>query len=426
VIGSSNPLLTAFMNSRFILTGALLLGALHARAENPRVLTHSYLTDLRQQAIRQHPKVAAAHARAQAAGAGVRAVRLWDDPELGLGLTFADREMRRDDGDVRVSFSQPLPRPAVFQAERAKASAETAAKRAETRDAALMAGREAATTAIELALADEVVAFQSMQLDWTGKMATNARDKALDPSGSAIEALRLEGEQARDRQMVESARRNRIGLARRLNVILGKPLDAPWPELRLPGRAGPTPVAAGEVARISRRNPAYLAKVREIDVAAAGVSVADAERKPTFAVEVEANFYSGGDFRDTMVGFKMSLPWFNEPVYQARIDQADRLTIAAAKEAEALKRELAGKVVATVTEAENSAREARAFESDVLPAMEKAADATESAWIGSKALLSEVLEARRALLTTRLEQRRAVAAQLAALEELETLVPRKP
>jgi antitoxin component HigA of HigAB toxin-antitoxin module len=83
-------------------------------------------------------------------------------------------------------------------------------------------------------------------------------------------------------------------------------------------------------------------------------------------------------------------------------------------------------VVATVTEAENSAREARAFESDVLPAMEKAADATESAWIGSKALLSEVLEARRALLTTRLEQRRAVAAQLAALEELETLVPRKP
>jgi outer membrane protein TolC len=122
----------------------------------------------------------------------------------------------------------------------------------------------------------------------------------------------------------------------------------------------------------------------------------------------------------------MSLPWFNEPVYRARIDEAGRLAVAASKDAEALKRELAGKVVATVTEAENSAREARAFESDVLPAMEKAADATEAAWIGSKALLSEVLEARRSLLTTRLEQRRAVAAQLAALEELETLVPRQP
>lgn len=426
MIGSSNPLLTAFMNSRFFLTGALLLGTLHARAENPRVLTDSYLSDLRQQAVRQHPKVAAAHARAQAAGAGIRATRLWDDPELGLGFTFAEREMRRDDGDVRVSFSQPLPRPGVFQAEHAKATAEASAKRAETLDTALMAGREAATTAIELALADEVIAFQSGHLDWTGKMAANARDKALDPSGNAIESLRLEGEHVRDRQMLESAKRNRIGIARRLNVILGKPLETPWPELRLPGRAGPTPVAAGEVARISRRNPAYLAKVREIDAAAAGVSIADAERKPMFAVEVEANFYSGGDFRDTMVGFKMSLPWFNEPVYQARIDQADRLAVAASKDAEALKRELAGKVVATVTEAENSAREARAFESDVLPAMEKAADATETAWIGSKALLSEVLEARRALLSTRLEQRRAIAAQLAALEELETLVPRQP
>jgi len=414
------------MNSRLILTSALLLGALYARAESPRVLTDSYLADLRQQAARQHPKVAAAHARAQAGNAGIRATRLWDDPELGLGVTFAEREMRRDDGDVRVSFSQPIPRPAVFQAERAKAAAEASAKRAETRDAALMAGREATTTAIELALADEVVAVQSAQLDWTGKMAANARDKALDPSGNAIESLRLEGELARDRQMLESARRNRTGIARRLNLILGKPLDAPWPELRLPGRAGPTPVAAGEVARISRRNPAYLAKVREIDAATAGVSVAEAERKPAFAVEVEANFYSGGDFRDTMVGFKMSLPWFNEPVYRARIDQADRLAVAAAKDAEALKRELAGKVVATVTEAENSAREARAFESDVLPAMEKAAGATETAWIGSKALLSEVLEARRALLSTRLEQRRAVAAQRAALEELETLVPRQP
>lgn len=414
------------MNSRIFLTGAFLLGALHAHAESPRVLTDSYLADLRQQAVRQHPKVAAAQARVQAARAGIRATRLWEDPEFGLGITFAEREMRRDDGDLRVSFSQPLPRPGMFQAERAKAIAETSTKQAETRGSALMAGRDAATTAIELALADEIIAFQSAQLDWTGKMAANARDKALDPSGSATESLRLEGELARDRQMLESARRNRTGIARRLNVILGKPLDSPWPELRLPGRAAPTPVAAGEVARISRRNPSYLAKVREIDAATADVSVAEAERKPAFAVEVEANFYSGGDFRDTMVGFKMNLPWYNEPVYRARIDQADRLAIAAAKDAEALKRELAGKVVSAVTDAENSAREARAFEQDVLPAMEKAAEATESAWIGSKAMLAEVLEARRALLTTRLEQRRAIAGQRAALEELETLVPRQP
>jgi outer membrane protein TolC len=418
-------LIGSFMKSFLLLCGGLLLAAPHARADSARELTESYLADLRQRAARAHPSTVAARSRADAATAGIRAVRLWDDPELGLGVTAADRMMREDDGDLRVSFSQKIPRPSVYRAERAMASAEAAAKQAETRDAALMTGREAAATAIELALADEIVALQAAQLEWTGKMAENARAKALDPSGNAVESLRMEGELARDRQMLESARRTRTGLARRLNVILGKPLDSAWPELRLPGRAGPTPVASGEVARIRRSNPAYLAKLRETDAAAAGGEVARAMRKPEFMVDVETNWWSGGEYRDTMIGLKMTLPWFNEPVYRAKIEQADRLTDAASAEAEVLKRELAGKVVATVTEAENAAREARAFEGEVLPAMEKAAEATESAWIGSKAMLSEVLEARRALLATRLEQRRAVAAQRAALEELETLVPRQ-
>ena len=419
-------LIGSFMKSFLLLCGGLLLAAPHARADSSRELTESFLADLRQRAVRAHPSVAAARSRADAATAGIRAVRLWDDPELGLAVKAADRAMREDDGDLRLSLSQKLPRPSVYRAERVMAAADTAAKQAETRDAALMTGREAATAAIELALADEVVAVQTAQLDWSGKMLANARAKALDPTGNAIESLRLEGELARDRQMLDSARRTRAGLARRLNVVLGQALDSPWPELRLPGRAGPTPVAAGEIARLSRSNPSYLAKLRETDAAAAGGDVARAMRKPEFMIDVETNWWSGGgEYRDTMIGLKMTLPWFNEPVYRAKIDQADRLTDAAAADTEALKRELAGKVVASVTEAENAAREARAIETDVLPALEKAATATESAWIGSQAMLTEVLEARRALLATRLEQRRAVAAQRAALEELETLVPRQ-
>ena len=56
----------------------------------------------------------------------------------------------------------------------------------------------------------------------------------------------------------------------------------------------------------------------------------------------------------------------------------------------------------------------------------KATQATEGAWISSKATLLEVLETRRALLNARLEQRRFIAAQRAALEMLRSIVPPPP
>ena len=49
--------------------------------------------------------------------------------------------------------------------------------------------------------------------------------------------------------------------------------------------------------------------------------------------------------------------------------------------------------------------------------------ATEGAWISSKATLLEVLEARRTLLNARLEQRRFLAAQRAALETFRSIIP---
>jgi vacuolar-type H+-ATPase subunit E/Vma4 len=75
------------------------------------------------------------------------------------------------------------------------------------------------------------------------------------------------------------------------------------------------------------------------------------------------------------------------------------------------------------TEAENTARQAQTLLEEVLPRMEKAAEATQNAWISSKANLLETLDARRALLNARLEGHRAVAAHLAALQTLRSIIP---
>ncbi len=55
----------------------------------------------------------------------------------------------------------------------------------------------------------------------------------------------------------------------------------------------------------------------------------------------------------------------------------------------------------------------------------KPAKTIEAAWISSKAPLTDLLDASRTLFAIRLEQRRLIAMQQAALEELHTLVPHR-
>jgi outer membrane protein TolC len=138
-------------------------------------------------------------------------------------------------------------------------------------------------------------------------------------------------------------------------------------------------------------------------------------------VGVESNSYSGGDLRDVMGTLKLSLPWFNDPVYKADITRAGLLREAAQHDLAAEVRSLDTDLTALVTEAENQRRLAEAYRTKVLPRQEKTVEALKNAWVSSKATLLEVLEARRTLLEARMELERAVAAQHAALHSLTAL-----
>lgn len=394
-----------------------------AHAAESQVLDSTYLEALRAEIRTNHPSVAAAHARVQAADAGVRAVRLWEDPSAGLGFMAADREMRADDGDILFGIEQPLPRRKLYEARKGRAGAERAVFEAETRSAALNLETLVAQAAIEFALADEILSFQEKQLSWLESMAANAREKLKDPAGHASEPLRLESEVAQERQKIDSAQRQRTRMARQLNVLLGRDTEAAWPDLRLPDSVARTPALADELARLCEVNPSLQALLKTAQAAQAEIEVARRERSPTFSVGVESSVYSGGDFRQATVGAKMTLPWFNNSVYRATTERARHQQAAAEKESEALIRRLRGDAIAAHTAAETSARQATTFAEEVIPRIEKAVDATQNAWITSKASLLEVLEARRQLLNAQLEERRATAAHQAALETLRSIVP---
>jgi cobalt-zinc-cadmium efflux system outer membrane protein len=74
-----------------------------------------------------------------------------------------------------------------------------------------------------------------------------------------------------------------------------------------------------------------------------------------------------------------------------------------------------------VTEADNNARLARAYEMEILPRAQKTLEIRQDAWISSKISLLEVLDARRALLEARLDFKRALAAHHSALARIRNL-----
>ena len=414
------------MNYLYPLLSGLVMAGTLLHAGESQTLDDGLLSRLRAEAAHNHPSAMAGKDRAMAAGHEARAVRLWNDPMFGIGFMGATEMMRMNDGDVMIGFEQALPKPGMFAAERAKMDAMQRAQTENASASTLDAGAQAARAAIELALADESITLQQAQVDWLAAMTENARQMAADPMASGTDALRMETELARERQMLDAARRTREGYARTLNLVLGRALESPWPVLKLPANPPPVPVAVAEVARIPHANPKVRAMREMVSAANADTRIADRERLPEIAVGVDAQLYSGtGDIRSTTFGVKLSLPWFNETSYQAKIDAAKSREAAATRDVETMRREIATMVVAAATEAANAAAQARAFGGEIHDKALKAAKTTEAAWISSNAPLNDLLDSARTLFAIRLEQRRMIAMQLAAIEELNTLVPNR-
>ncbi len=405
--------------SFLLLTTSALFGA-----ESDRTLSTSFLAKLRAEAARTHPAVKAEKLRAQATATEAQRPRLWEDPVAGLAVMGGPRMMRHDDGDLMFNVSQTLPKPGVFAARKDQLEALALAGQEVTGEARLKVGAEAVKAAVELALADASLSLQSAQVDWLKKMATTARENAASPDASSADALRLEAEVAKEVAVVEAIQRSRKEFAQRLNLSLGRSLDEAWARVQLPDAPRPIPLASAEIARLPKANPRMRSLKAKADAAGAETRLTTAERKPTLSIDADSSLYSGtGDLRETTVGVKISLPWFNDPVYRAKTDAAASRELAAEQDVEALGRELASRVTSLVTEATNSAAQAKAYSGEITKKSREAVEAVEAAWISSKASLTDLLDASRALFAVRLEQQRLLAAQIIALEELHVLVP---
>jgi len=189
----------------------------------------------------------------------------------------------------------------------------------------------------------------------------------------------------------------------------------------LPTAASAAPAIRNEWQSLVAKHPRLAALRHMADAAGAEMAVAREEQKPMVTLSLESSMYHEGDLRDTMLGVRVTLPWWNRSVYKANEERARLEQEAARRDIAAAERELGSQAVMAVTEAQNAARQAAAFVNEVLPDAEKAAQAVENSWVSTKSTLAEVLEARRSLLMAQVEQRRFIAAQQVALATLRSL-----
>ncbi|MFZ2282080.1 MAG: TolC family protein [Prosthecobacter sp.] len=408
------------MHTSFYWTALTLALAITAHADE---VTPLLLNRLIQEAVTTHPSIEAAQARTQAATSAIDAVRLWEDPQLGLGTLFASQINRQGNGDILGGIDQMLPRPKLYQAEKRRAAAEQQVQQAARRQTANELALSVAQVTLELALADEVVRLQTENVGWLQTIVKTAEERAKSPDATATETLRLESELAVQTQTLAAAKRQRSQFATTLNLLLGRSVDHNWQPLSLPVQAQAVASAVALKVRLERNNPRLDALRHQAEGAQAQADAAREKRKPVFSAGVQVYGYSQGNSSDmmTMVTLKMSLPWFNRSVYKADIARAESQRDAAQSDLAAEQRLLYTQITSMLTQAENNRRLAEAYTSEVLPKSEKTVETLQNAWVSSKATLLEVLEARRALLQARQEQKRALAAQNVAAQALAAL-----
>jgi outer membrane protein TolC len=405
----------------WILTGLFWTLAVAEQAPQPerQVVTPIYINELSDELLTQHPALQAARAREDAAAAGLAGVRTWDDPMLRLGGMFANEMMRAEEGDIMYGVEQRLPLFGRPRLARQAAEADLSLEQANADYQFQIRRRDLAQALFRAALANRIVAIGLEDLDWLNRMVQTTEQRYRTGASSLVDLLRLQNEQQRRVDRVETDRRQLAHEQVVLNRLLNRELDAPWPALDLPPLAGHVPYTRELVDLALQFEPGLIVRRRAIELAESSARSIRRERLPEVSVGAQARNYSGtGDFRQAEVMLGFTLPWGNARSYRSDYDRARAQALAADRDAADYSLDLQEEIHLLTVRIDAARREALLFANQIVPRSERALESAQSSWIADRGLFLDILDVRRMLLDARLMHARAVAEQYDQLSEL--------
>lgn len=404
----------------FILSLFTVGAAAMAEAETNTVqLTAAYINALAEEARTNNPALRAADARASAASANAKTIVTWADPMASFGVMAAEREMRRDDGDLLYEVQQPLPLWGKPQAERRMALTRTTVAEGAATLRFQQLKRDLAKVAFQVALADQTVRLDREDLRWLESLLSTTQQRYEVGESTQVEVLRLQNERSRranqletDSQLVGQAHAN-------LNRLLNRPLDFPWPQFQLPPTASPVIFNEQLVRLALQYEPELKLREAEIREAEAAVEVSRRARLPDLAAGAELRQYSGnGDLRQGMVKLSLNLPWGNRKHYTAAVQRDEAALQAIRHDTDDYQLALQNEVRALTVKIDAARREALLYQDQIIPRSDAALTSAQAAWESGRGMFRDLLEARRMLVEGRLMQARAVTEQYKMLSEL--------
>ena len=390
-----------------------------AGGTNVLQLTPALVNELAEEMRAKNPALLAAGARTNAAGAGVGAVRTWEDPMVRAGGMAAREDFRASDGDLIYGVEQRLPlfgKPALA---RKLATAGLVTQTATADYQFQILKKELAKAAFRTALADEVISLGVQDLGWLQTVSQTVERKYSAGQASLVELSLVENDRARRASQLETDRNQLAHERVSLNRLLSRELHSPWPVLALPPLAGPIGYNEKLVNFALKYEPRIKVLRQEISQAEAAVEVTKRQRAPDVSVGLEGRNYSGnGSFRQGALVFTMNLPWLNGGKYRSEIKRDEAKVQAAEFDLKDYELSVREELHHLTVKIDAARRQALLYRDEIIPRSETALESARIGWENGRGTFRDLLDARRMLIDGRLMQSRALAEQYELLSEL--------
>jgi outer membrane protein TolC len=276
----------------------------------------------------------------------------------------------------------------------------------------------------QLAYVGAASSLLAEQASWVEQMRQSARARYAAGEGKQLDVLQAGLDAAMLREQQLDLDRDDAMYRSQLSYWLGADEAARAHPEGLAPRAGLEPLATLE-ARLAD-HPAQIDYMRRIDAARTAQDVARELRKPNWMLDVSYGFrqdapdgMSRPDMLSAMV--TVGLPLF-------RGDRQDRGVSAAKLEAQGLgerhedhQREMQAMLAEAWNTAHRTAELERFYETDLLPLAEQSVTAALLGWRSNRAMIDEVVMARRLALETRTKHLRLAADRALAQHEIDYL-----
>lgn len=401
-------------------TGITLFLLSLAQAEIPATLT---LDQVVRTAREQRQEIAAMQARVAAASERPTIVSALEDPMISPAIDHypfdrmeesssmetpapIDEEnmetepLATENGNSRrydwsISVEQKFPLSRVLSHRRQAAEADVVKSAAEAEAKVLDIELEATSAFYMLQEKRRMAVITTEQIGLAQQLLRAATTRYSAGQGDSSEVLRVEVEVARFESRLRSLQAEIRAATRMLNAGMGRPADAPVPELSGPALDQPLPAAANSAAQALSQRP-------ELKVGAAEINRANADKKAMQAMYAPMGMVRAGyastmaEGKGAMLMLGVSVPIWRDKLH-AGVAESRAMQHMARADLEAMKRMVESEALAALDQLEAAQSQYLALRDNVLPRAQRLISPAISAYASGRGNLPAVIEATQAL-----------------------------